>query len=251
MEGPKTDGASGTSPSPGLSVLHTRARIAHQDYLKDLPTSLWKAEDEGCLPSRIPPALALPPAVALALAVALPPALALPPAVLLTPRGCPVSCFCPFDAPRPASRWRYPRSSASRDPPQSPVLEEGGVFLLAPSRSLLPAFNFWTRAGMCRGPYRRRMGVDFKIGVGGHTSPRLAYSSPASAGPFLVSKHLGTISRVPDLLWCGRRPFRSMTKLEPRFGGAFFALRKARSTVARGAHNPRDFRNPRFLPMRV
>jgi hypothetical protein len=24
MEGPKTDGASGTSPSPGLSVLHTR-----------------------------------------------------------------------------------------------------------------------------------------------------------------------------------------------------------------------------------
>ena len=55
---------------------------------------------------------------------------------------------------------------------------------------------------------------------------------PASAGPFLVSKHLGTISRVPDLLWCGRREtFRSMTKLEPRFGGAFFALRKARSTV--------------------
>jgi hypothetical protein len=37
-----------------------------------------------------------------------------------------------------------------------------------------------------------------------------------------------------------------MTHFKPRFGGAFFALRKARSTVARGAHNPRDFRNPRF-----
>jgi hypothetical protein len=36
----------------------------------------------------------------------------------------------------------------------SPVLEEGGVFLLAPSRSLcLPSIG--TRAGMCRVPGRR------------------------------------------------------------------------------------------------
>jgi hypothetical protein len=32
-----------------------------------------------------------------------------------------------------------------------------------------------------------------------------------------------------------------MTKLEPRSGGVFFALRKARSTVARGGHNPSRF----------
>jgi hypothetical protein len=40
----------------------------------------------------------------------------------------------------------------------SPVLERAGFFLLAPSRGLLPAFNFWTRAGMCRVPGRRRIG---------------------------------------------------------------------------------------------
>src|SRR6266545_5835293 len=56
---------------------------------------------------------------------------------------------------------------------------------------------------------------------------------PASAGPFLVSKHLGTISRVPGFALVRKvvSSFRSMTKLEPRFGGAFFALRKARSTI--------------------
>jgi hypothetical protein len=46
------------------------------------------------------------------------------------------------------------------------------------------------------------MGVDFKIGIGGYTS-------------------------FPPCI------------LKPRFGGAFFALRKARSTVARGAHKAR------------
>jgi hypothetical protein len=44
-----------------------------------------------------------------------------------------------------------------------------------------------------------------------------------------------------------KRPFRSMTHFKPRFGGAFFALRKARSTVARGGHNPSRFQEPEVL----
>jgi hypothetical protein len=54
--------------------------------------------------------------------------------------------------------------------------------------------------------------------------------------PEMGPKHLGTISHVPDLLWCGRKdplplPQHDETKLEPRFGGAFFALRKARCSI--------------------
>ncbi len=59
---------------------------------------------------------------------------------------------------------------------------------------------------------------------------------PASAGPFLVSKHLGTISRVPGFALVRKKrdlPQHDETKLKPRFGGAFFALRRARATIAR------------------
>jgi hypothetical protein len=85
----------------------------------------------------------------------------------------------------------------------SPVLEEGGVFLLAPSRSLLPAFNFWTRAGMCRVPGRRRMGVGFKIGLGGTYPPALydlSTSAPSvSAGLFFIERGaLNSSSRGPQ-----------------------------------------------------
>src|SRR6266498_5712948 len=52
--------------------------------------------------------------------------------------------------------------------PPAPGL--GGRMASESLGGLLPVFNFWTRAGMCRGPYRRRMGVGFKIGVGGYTS---------------------------------------------------------------------------------
>jgi hypothetical protein len=49
--------------------------------------------------------------------------------------------------------------------------------------------------------------------------------------PEMGPKHLGTISHVPDLLWCGRKdplplPQHDETKLEPRFGGAFFCTEK-------------------------
>ena len=43
------------------------------------------------------------------------------------------------------------------------------------------------------------------------------------------------------------RPRFCMTHFKPRFGGAFFALRKARSTVARGGHNPSRFQEPEVL----
>src|SRR6266511_1183897 len=76
---------------------------------------------------------------------------------------------------------------------------------------------------MCRGPYRRRMGVDFKIGLGGHPSLPPCTQAPLRRGLFLCRNTWEPSPAFPDLLWCGRREtFRSMTKLEPRFGGAFF-----------------------------
>jgi hypothetical protein len=51
----------------------------------------------------------------------------------------------------------------------------------------LACFNFLTRAGMCRVPGRRRMGVGFKIGLGGTYPPALPeHSAPlVLAGLFL------------------------------------------------------------------
>jgi hypothetical protein len=53
-----------------------------------------------------------------------------------------------------------------RQPRRMGWLPEPAGRMPYPPRSLLPAFNFWTRAGMS-GTGRRRMGVGFKIGLGG------------------------------------------------------------------------------------